>query len=351
MLKLRPSPATIYGFGYFDERTKGLVRYIPVQSIAVLNHQDIDEMAAQSLLQKGVKAVLNLAPSMSGEYASLGTGQLVRAGVPVFDLALEDLSFFHAHFQQGDMLIIHDQQLYRMVHGESQLIASLVEYTEAVVQRKISQAQINEQQILKAFAVNTLLFAQDELEEILKPIQLPPLRCLIKNRHVVIVTRGQGYIEDLQTISTYINEKSPVLIGVDGGADALLQCGYCPDIILGDMDSVSTAALHCGAEIIVHAYKNGQGPGLKELKKHGVTGVLFPCFGTSEDAAQLLAYESGAELIVTLGSHTSMLDYLEKGRKGMGSSFLVRLKIGERLVDAKGIRFLASKASLVQRGD
>lgn len=338
MLKLSPSKKTIHGFAYFDHKTKHLARYIPVHALAVIKHEDIDEMAAVSLIQRGVKAVLNLASSMSGAYYSLGTQELIRSGIPVFDI--EQDVFFQTHFQQGDMLIIHDQQLYRLVRGENQWVASLIEYTEGHVAMKRQQAELNGIKCLRSFTENTLLYAKNELNEILSSIPLPKLHVPIKNRHALIVTRGPGHIEDLKSLIPYIEKNRPVLIGVDGGADALLDCGLCPDIILGDMDSVTSYALHSGAELIVHAYKNGYGPGVEELQKHGLAGQAFPCFGTSEDAAHLLAYEAGAALIVTVGSHTSMLDYLEKGRKGMGSSLLVRLKVGEKLVDAKGVRHL-----------
>ncbi|HHV82143.1 MAG TPA: hypothetical protein GXX43_00515, partial [Tepidanaerobacter syntrophicus] len=148
-----------------------------------------------------------------------------------------------------------------------------------------------------------------------------------------------NYKEDLAAIKTYIDEVRPVLIGVDGGADALLEYGYTPDIIIGDMDSVSDNTLRICKEkdIVVHAYPDGRSPGLERIKKLGLDAKIFTSPGTSEDIAMLLAYEKGADLIVAVGTHSSMIDFLEKGRKGMGSTFLVRLKVGSILVDAKGV--------------
>jgi uncharacterized membrane-anchored protein len=129
----------------------------------------------------------------------------------------------------------------------------------------------------------------------------------------------------------------PVLVGVDGGADAILEAGFKPSIIIGDMDSVTDAALRSGAELIVHAYPDGRAPGMERLEGLGLPGTIWPLAATSEDLALLLAYESGADLIVAVGTHANLIEYLDKGRKGMASSFLVRLKVGPRLVDAKGV--------------
>ena len=132
----------------------------------------------------------------------------------------------------------------------------------------------------------------------------------------------------------------PILVGVDGGADALMEFGYTPDVIVGDMDSVSDEALRKAKEIVVHAYTDGRAPGLKRIQDLGLEAVVFPAPGTSEDIAMLTAYEYGAELIVAVGTHSNMIDFLEKGRPGMASTFLVRLKIGSKLVDAKGVNLL-----------
>ena len=132
----------------------------------------------------------------------------------------------------------------------------------------------------------------------------------------------------------------PLLIGVDGGADAILEAGFKPDIVVGDMDSVTDDALRSGAELLVHAYPDGRAPGMARLESLGLTGTAWPLAATSEDLALLLAYESGADLIVAVGTHANLIEYLDKGRKGMASTFLVRLKVGPKLVDAKGVNKL-----------
>jgi uncharacterized membrane-anchored protein len=182
-----------------------------------------------------------------------------------------------------------------------------------------------------------MTYLREEKDLLLEGVGVPEVRTTFEGRHVLIVVRGYDYRDDLVALRSYISENRPLLIGVDGGADALLENGYVPDIILGDMDSCSDAALSCGAELVVHAYRDGRAPGLERIKKLGLEAVVFPVLGTSEDAAMLLADSKGAQLIVAVGTHASLVEFLDKGRSGMASTFLTRLRVGPKLVDAKGV--------------
>ena len=175
------------------------------------------------------------------------------------------------------------------------------------------------------------------LGSLIDPAALPALAVNMKGRHVLIVVRGGDYRADLAHLAAYVREMRPVLVGVDGGADALIERGLRPDVIIGDFDSVSTEALRCGAELVVHAYPGGHAPGGARLDALGLSYASFESPGTSEDVALLLAYQSQAALIVAVGTHGSMVEFLEKGRAGMASTFLVRLLVGQVLVDAKGV--------------
>jgi uncharacterized membrane-anchored protein len=144
-------------------------------------------------------------------------------------------------------------------------------------------------------------------------------------------------------VRPYVRDFRPVLVAVDGGADALLAAGYKPDVIVGDMDSVSDEALRSGAELVVHAYEDGKAPGAERLRALGLGHHVVPAPATSEDVALLLAYEKGAELIIAVGTHFNLIEFLERNRSGMSSTFLTRLKVGEILVDAKGVSRLVSR--------
>ena len=221
---------------------------------------------------------------------------------------------------------------------------------EQYVQERERQAQENFARQLEAFVDNTLEYAKEEKELVMVPLQIPPLKVRIRERPVVVVVRGTDYREDLAALAPFIREMKPVLIGVDGGADALLEFGYHPDLIIGDMDSVSDKALRGKSQLLVHAYPDGRAPGLNRVQSLGLAADTIPSIGTSEDLALLLAHQEGADLIVAVGTHSNIIEFLEKGRPGMASTLLVRMKVGSILIDAKGSTSLQRKTRLVLLG-
>ncbi len=320
----------IKGNAKLDHRTKDLVTRLSKGDIAIISHDDIDEVAANGLIDIRPQAIINTRASITGKYPAKGVYKILKAGIPVLDEASEKIFDL---VREGATVELKENQLWceeKMV-GEGKLL------TLDDVREKLNEADENFQQQLDIFVENTLDYARKEKGVLLGTLDVPELQTHILNRHVLIVVRGSSYKEDLRTISSYIEEKKPVLIGVDGGADAILEFGLTPDIIVGDMDSVSDAALQSGAEIVVHAYANGKAPGLERVRAMGVEATVFPMPGTSEDVAMIIAWEYGASLIVAVGTHSNMVDFLEKGRKGMASTFLVRLKVGSILVDARGV--------------
>ena len=176
-------------------------------------------------------------------------------------------------------------------------------------------------------------------------VEFPPTRASFRDRHVLIVVRGDRHRRDLKALRAYIRDVRPLVVAVDGGADGVLEAGLKPDVILGDMDSACDAALACGAELIVHAYPDGRAPGRERLLDSGLTTPLVPAAGTSEDVAMLMAFEKGATLIVSVGAHFNLIEFLDRKRGGMSSTFLTRLRIGEKLVDAKGVSRLYNPSS------
>lgn len=318
-----------------DRKTKLLCKRIQPNQVALLHHEDVDEVAAQSLLEAKVGAVINLSPFLTGTYPAEGARVLLEAGVPLYEITT---GCADALLQQpdGTKVAIEPEELHYLTPSGWQT-AGLRRVMKEEVEEKWKAAHQQLDQTLSAFIDNTLLYAGWEKDLFLKPLRKLPLRTGMGNRHVVVVVRGKHYREDLRALASYIKEYRPILVAVDGGADALLENGYTPDLIVGDMDSVSDRALKSGAEIVVHAFPDGSAPGRQRIESLGVPFHLLPAPGTSEDVAMLLAYEERAELIVTIGTHTNMIDFLEKGRKGMASTLLVRTKIGPKLVDAKGV--------------
>lgn len=312
------------------QKTKELVKELKPREIAVINHNDLDAVGAMQLADSGVAVVLNAADSITGRYPNLGPELLLERGVALIDRIGEEI-FKQLH--DGDLVQVDGEKIYR----GSRLIAHGRLVTPEIVCTLMEEARKNIDSEVSKFVDNTIEYMQKEKQLMLTNLTIPKVRTVIKDQHVVVVVRGINYRDDLRAIGPYIEEMGPVLIGVDGGADALLEFGHVPDLIIGDMDSVSDETLKCGAEILVHGYQDGRCPGARRLSELGVGYKVFPAPGTSEDIALLLAYELGARLIVAVGLHSNLIDFLEKGRPGMASTFLTRMKIGSILVDAKGV--------------
>ena len=315
-----------------DRRTKSLVKRLKPGDVAIIDHADLDALAAHSLADAGVAAVINAQPFISGKYPNRGPAVLAAARVPLFQMG-EPAHFSRVH--DGAALTLGtDGALFQ----DGKCIDALTRWDDARLTEETALARANLGAELEKFARNTLQYLDADKDLLLDPTDVPALRRVkMAGRHALVVVRGEGYKEDLGRLRGYLHDVRPVVIAVDGGADALLEIGQRPDVILGDMDSVSDEALRCGAQLIVHAYKNGHAPGLERVQALGLDADLFAIPGTSEDAALLLAYEHGADLIVALGTHSNLEDFLDKGRAGMASTFLVRLKVGGRLMDARGV--------------
>jgi len=313
-----------------DKKTKNLVKRLQPGDIAIINHAGLDEVAARSLVEKKVKAVVNVTSSISERYPNPGPLKIVQAGIPLIDKAGESVM---QNVPEGQEIEILDGAI--IVNGK--VIARGRPLSEEYIKMKMEQARSQMGNLLSDFVQNTLEYAKSEIGLISGEYPVPPVKTTFKDKHALIVVRGQNYKSDLIAIKSYIEEVKPVLIGVDGGADALVEFGFKPDMIVGDMDSVSDSTLRCGAEIVVHAYPDGRAPGMDRIKSLGLDAVTYPAPGTSEDIAMLIAYDLGAELIAAVGTHSNMMDFLEKGRKGMASTFLVRMKVGSILVDARGV--------------
>ncbi len=313
-----------------DKRTKNLGKRLHRGDIAIIDHKDIDGVSADILIDARVRAVVNASQSCSGRYPNTGPRKLLEAGIIVIDNTGQDV---FTKIKEGEEAEIEDSNIY----SGKEIISSGSVLTEEYVAEQFETAKANLGIELEKFAENTLTYLAKEKDVFVDPSNLPKTRTNLSGKHVLVVVRGENYKEDLSMIRSYIREVKPVLIGVDGGADAIVELGLKPDIIVGDMDSVSDKNLASGAELIVQSYADGRAPGMDRLNRLGLSASVCAVPGTSEDLALLLAYEHGAEMIVAVGTHSHLVDFLDKGRKGMSSTFLVRLKVGHKLVDARGV--------------
>ncbi len=316
-----------------DSSTKQLIHRLHAGSIAMLTHPDVDSVAAEDLIRRGVSAVLNTERSFTGHLCTPGPHMLLDAGV----LLLEQVRGNLAVLREGVRVSIRGERIY--CGGRAVARGHLL--TPGDLRWRMRLARRRSCERLKGFLDNTLSHARREKSLLLDEPALPPLRCDPGGRPALVAVRGRNYREDIRAVRSYVLEQRPVIVAVDGAADALVEAGWTPDVLLGDMDSVSDRVLHWaaanGCDLIVHAYPDGSAPGMRRLHRQGLSARRFCVAGTSEDAALLLAHLAGAELIVAVGTHTDPVEFLEKGRSGMASTMLVRLRIGDRLVDAKGV--------------
>ncbi len=323
-------PAAATGPARLDRRTKNLVKRLKPGDVAIIDHADLDRVAADSLIRCQVSAVVNAAPSISGRYPNPGPQLLVEAGIPLLDDVGSDV---FEQVREGQPVRLDGETLYLA----DAVVAKGTRQTADSVARDMAEAKEGLSDQLRAFVMNTFEYINRDSELLVDGIRLPELRTRLAGKHVLVVARGDRYHEDLVALRAYIREFKPVMIGVDGGANALIEAGYWPQMVIGDMDSVSDEALLSGAEVVVHAYRDGRAPGLPRVEALGLEPVICPSDGTSEDVGVLLADEAGASLIVTVGMRFGLVEFLDKGRPGMASAVLTRIRVGDKMVDAKGV--------------
>jgi uncharacterized membrane-anchored protein len=329
----------IVGTARLGGRTKHLVKRLQPGEIAVIDHVNVDRIAAEELIACGVAAVVNASPSSDGKYPNAGPLMLARAGIrlvdapeaPVFDLLRDGQQLTIG----GDGAILLD---------DVELLRGTV-LTVPELERELAAQRDRIDEVIAEFAENTVEHVRQETDILTGSIDFPATRVSFRDRHVLIVVRGERHRRDLKALRSYIRNVRPLIVAVDGGADGVLEAGLKPDVILGDMDSASDSALRCGAELIVHAYPDGRAPGEERLIEMGLPHTVVPAAGTSEDVAMLMAHEKGADLIVSVGAHFNLIEFLDRKRGGMSSTFLTRLRIGEKLVDAKGVSRLYRPSS------
>jgi uncharacterized membrane-anchored protein len=324
------------GTARLDRRTKHLVHRVGPDDVAIIDHQDLDRVSAEELLESGVRVVVNVARSQSGRFPNPGPLLLVRGGVRLIDVPGAPL---FDEVSDGEAVTVRGASLFR--NGTCVANGRTLEAEELAKALADQRGRVTE--ALEIFAENTLQYLREEGRLLAEGLDFPALRTRFRERHALVVARGPGYKRDLRIVRPYVRDFKPVIVGVDGGADAVLATGMKPDVIVGDMDSVSDRALRCGAELVVHAYRDGVAPGAARLERLEVPFASVSAPGISEDVALLLAYEKGAELIVAVGTHFNLIEFLERDRAGMSSTFVTRLKVGEILIDAKGVSRLVSR--------
>jgi uncharacterized membrane-anchored protein len=320
----------VEGSARLGKRTKHLVKRLKPGDVAIIDHEDLDRVSAEELIACGVKAVVNAARSSSDRYPNMGPLLLVSAGVLLVDAPGAPL---FERLKDGEAIVVRGGEVRR---GDE--VIATGEVQEPVALRQLNDERRREiGEALEAFARNTVEHMIEERELLIGKLELPRFDTDFRDRPALVVVRGVDHKRDLRALRPYVRDVKPVIVAVDGGADALVEHGFKADMIVGDMDSVSDSTLRMEAELVVHAYPDGRAPGRERVQELGLPHKIVPAPGTSQDIAMLIAAEKGARLIVSVGSQYNLVEFLDKNRRGMSSTFLTRLRVGEILVDAKGV--------------
>ncbi|MER7081637.1 Uncharacterized membrane-anchored protein [Saccharopolyspora kobensis] len=324
----------VVGIARIERRSDDVLRRVRPGDIAVLDHADLDRRTAEALVSAGVVGVVNAAPSISGRYPNLGPDVLLSAGIALVDSVGPELA---RQIKDGTKLRLHEGGVFV---GEREVGRGTAQDADSVADLLI-EAKAGMSAQLEAFSANTIEFLRRERTLILDGIGVPDLSASLEDRQVLVLAPGYGHADDLKRLRKYIREYRPVLIGVESGADVLREAGYKPDVIVGDPDVISTETLKCGAELVIPAHLDGHAPGLERIQDLGIGAVTFPASGNPEDLALLLADAHKASLVVTVGFHATLGEFLDSGRSGSNpSTFLTRLRMGSKIVDGRAVAAL-----------
>ncbi|AIC72227.1 putative cytokinetic ring protein SteA [Mycobacteroides abscessus] len=317
-----------------DRDINRLLQRLNPGDIAVIDILDLDRITADALVDARVSAVVNASPSISGRYPNLGPEVLVANGITLIDSIGPEV---FKKVKDGSTVRVHNGGIY---NGDRRLIAGTPR-TDADVHDLMTEAKTGLVAHLEAFSGNTIEFIRSESPLLIDGIGIPDVDIDLRNRHVVVVSDGVGAAHDLKNLKPFIKEYQPVLIGVGTGADTLRKAGYRPLIVVGDPLLMSNDVLKSGAQVVLPADADGHAAGLERIQDLGVGAVTFPAAGSAADLALLLADHHGASLIVTVGHTASIEEFFDRERQQSNpSTFLTRLKVGAKLVDAKAVATL-----------
>lgn len=322
------------GIARIDKKTKRLLDRVSAGDVVILDEADLDRLTADVLVQAEVVAVVNAAPSITGRYPNLGPEVLAASGIPLLDAVGPEV---FARVKEGAKVRLHDNRLYI---GD-RVVARGTELDERAVADRMLEAKTGLVDHLEAFSGNSIEFIRSESPLLIDGVGVPELTVNLEGRHVVVVGDGSDRVADLKALKPFIKEYRPVMIGVGIGADTLRKAGYRPAVIVGDPDEIATDTLKCGAEVVLPADPDGHAAGLERIQDLGIGATTFPAVGCAGDLALLLADFHGADLIVTVGLGGDMNDFFDRSRRDqIPSTFLTRLKVGQKLVDAKAVSTL-----------
>ncbi|MGB8406443.1 MAG: putative cytokinetic ring protein SteA [Mycobacterium sp.] len=328
-----PKPG-VAGTARVDRDIDRLLRRVGPGDIVVLDALDLDRITADALVEAEVAAVVNASASISGRYPNLGPEVLVANGVTLIDETGPDV---FKKIKDGAKVRLHNGGVYS---GDRRLVLG-TERNDQQIHEMMHDAKSGLVAHLEAFAGNTIEFIRSESPLLIDGMGIPDIDVDVNRRHVVVVTDDVDAADDLKAIKPFIKEYQPVLVGVGTGADTLRKAGYRPALIVGDPEDMSSDVLRSGAQVVLPADADGHAKGLERIQDLGIGAMTFPAAGSATDLALLLVDHHGASLIVTAGHRANIEEFFDRSRQTSApSTFMTRLKVGEKLVDAKAVSTL-----------
>ena len=321
--------AGVTGVARFERDNNRLSRRLRSGDIAVIDHVDLDRTHAEALVERGVRAVINAGTSTSGRYPNLGPQILAHAGIAIVDHVGPEI---WTSINSGDTIRLEGAEIYR----EGALVASGVDLDDSRITSQLATAQSGLATQLGSLAANSAEHLRREQAMLLEGAGVPHLSARLRNRPVVVVSRTYDHESDLAGLKAYIADHDAVLIGAGPGADALLDAGYTPDLVIGALGDLSDRALKASGEVVITS-PSGKVEAVERLEKAGANAQTFVAAGSDEDLALVVADSNDASVIVLVGGHRSLVEFLDRGPTEMSSAFLTRLRVGSKLVDAKAV--------------
>jgi len=326
-------------------RARSLLPRLRAGDIAVIDHVDLDRATAQALVDAGVAAVINVAPFISGRYANLGPELLAQSGLELVDRFVDDAGRDGgAVLKDGSSIRLHDG----VVYVDEVAVAGGRIVDLGLVIAEMAEARTGLSAQLESFTHNSTEFLRREQDLLLHGQGAPRIGVRLAGRPVVAVAPAHPHVRELAGLAPYLKEQRPVLVAVDGGADALLAAGHRPDVVVvsgqrrDDSDAVSARALKAARDVVVVVDRGSTRPSTDQLDRLGIRPLRFETGATAEDAALMLAHLGDAALIVGVGMHATLEEFLDRQRDGLASTYLTRLTVGPRLVDARAVPRLYS---------
>ena len=302
--KARPDPA---------EATRRVAARLEVGDIAVIDQLDLDLVSAQALVAARPAAVVNVRSSLSGRHPALGAAAVVESGILLVDDVGPGLL---SVVRDGQTIRLHDGSLYdaktMLGHG------AVRERTD--VEAAQTRARVGMAGRLEAVGADMAGYFRAHEGLLLEGVGLPPVQLKVKGRPVLIVPPGDRAATEVRALRAWVRERRPVVISADAGAESAVAARVRPDLVIGPSGSA------------------------KIRKAERLVAEDLPEGLSATEVAVLLAVAGEAGLVVLAGAPASYDELLDRDRETAASLFAVRLRAGDRLVDAAAVAALQRPA-------